>query len=403
MRMRTRIFEILVVAEAVVILCLPIHLRANSKTGQQGQQPVASAAAAKAVGAIKAVSASGLTLAPDSGTDVNVVVQDSTRIVRVEPGQKDLKGATPLRMQDLQVGDRILVRGKMSDDGKTVIASAIIAMKHSDVEAKQQRERDDWQKRGIGGLVKAVDTSTGTITISTVALGGAKSIAVHISKSAILRRYAPDSVKFDEAKPSTIDEIKAGDQLRTRGDRSADGGEFTAEEIVTGAFRNIAGTIGAIDTAASTMTVKDLIGKESLIVKITPDTQLRKLPPEMAQRIGMRLKGTPQGSGGEGAPPASNVPRPQGGGQSGYPGGQRPNGAPDFQQMVNRMPTVALAGFQKGDAVLIVSTEGTHSSGVTAISLLGGVEPILTASPNGQGMALSPWSLTPTEGDSGTQ
>jgi hypothetical protein len=401
MRLRIKVLLILVVAEAIVILGLPIQLWASSEREQQGQQPAAPAA--KAVGAIKAISTNGLTLAPDSGADVSVVIQDSTRIVRVEPDQKDLKSATPLRMQDLQVGDRILVRGKMSDDGRWMTAAAIIAMKHSDVEAKQQHEREDWQKRGIGGLVKSVDTPTATITVSVAGLGGNKSIAIHISKSTVLRRYAPDSVKFDEAKPCSIGEIKVGDQLRARGERSADGSEFGAEEIVAGAFRNIAGTISAVDTAANTMTVKDLIGKESLVVKITPDSQLRKLPPEMAQRIAMRMKGTPPGPGGQGAPPAANGPRPQGAASAGYNGGQRANAAPDFQQMVNRMPTVALADFQKGDAVMIVSTEGTHSGAVTAISLLGGVESILTASPNGQGMTLSPWSLTPSEGDSGTQ
>jgi hypothetical protein len=403
MRLRMKQFVALVITEFVVTLCSPAHVRSDSKKEGQSQQASAQAAVAKAVGAVKAINTNGLTVAPDSGADVVVGVGDFTRIVRVEPGQKDLKGATQLRFQDLQVGDRILVRGKISDDGKTLVAAAIIVMKHADVEAKQQKERDDWQKRGIGGLVKAVDASAGTITISAVTMGGTKSVAVHISKNTILRRYAPDSVKFDDAKPCMIGEIKAGDQLRARGDRNADGSELAAEEIVAGAFRNIAGTISAVDIAANTMTVKDLIAKESLVVRITPDTQLRKLPPEMSQRIAMRLKGTPPGSGAQGAPAAANAPRPQGGIQAGYSGGQHPNGAPDFQQMVNRMPTVALADFQKGDAVMIVSTEGNHSGGVTAISLLGGVEPILTASPNGQGMVLSPWSLGSSEGDSGTQ
>ena len=63
---------------------------------------------------------------------------------------------------------------------------------------------------------------------------------------------------------------------------------------------------------------------------------------------------------------------------------------------MNRLPASTLADFQKGDAVMVVSTQGTDAGGVTAITVLGGVEPILAATPAGnaaQAMLLSPWSL----------
>ena len=64
-----------------------------------------------------------------------------------------------------------------------------------------------------------------------------------------------------------------------------------------------------------------------------------------------------------------------------------------MQQMLSRLPAVTVSDFQKGDAVILVSTQGTDSE-VTAITLVGGVEPILTAAPvGGQAMILSPWSL----------
>ena len=66
--------------------------------------------------------------------------------------------------KDLQIGDRIFVRWKASDTAQPVNAIGIIAMKRADVDAKQQHERDDWQKRSIGGLVSAVDSANGTIT-----------------------------------------------------------------------------------------------------------------------------------------------------------------------------------------------------------------------------------------------
>ena len=146
-------------------------------------------------------------------------------------------------------------------------------------------------------------------------------------------------------------------------------------------------------------------------MKITQQTQLRKIPAQMAQMIAFRLKGAGAGaSGAGGAPgPGSAAPAggpPNGGQHSGSPGagaGAAGSGAAgagggrgDFQQIVNRLPASSLADFQKGDAVMVVSTQGTDAGGVTAITMLGGVEPILAAAPAGnasQAMMLSPWSL----------
>ncbi len=328
------------------------------------QQSEGKAPAAKQLGAIKAIKGSTITLTTDAGTNVDLLVADTTRIVSVEPGQKDLKSAKPMRFSDLQVGDRILVLGRPSTDAKSFTPSSIIAMKHSDLEAKQQHERDEWQKHGIGGLVSAVDPAAGTITIGVGSLGAVTNVAVQTTKSTIIRRYAPDSVKFDDARPGTLAEIKPGDQLRARGARSADGTTFTAEEIVTGAFRNIAGTISSIDAAANTVSVTDLITKQPVAVKISSESQIRKLPPEMAQRIAMRMKasaaggasGTPGNTAGSGAQGQANAPpNPSGQGAGNpAPGGGR---APDLQQFLSRLPPNTIADLQKGDAVMIVSTE----------------------------------------------
>jgi hypothetical protein len=356
-------------------------------------------------------------LTPDSGSDVTIQVQDATKFVRIAPGQKDLKDATPIQSTDVQPGDRILVRGKLADDGKTVVAASIIAMKKADIADKQSREREEWQKHGTGGLVSSVDTASNTISVALPAVGEKKTVAVHLSKDTILRRYAPDSVKFDDAKPAPVDQIKPGDQLRARGSRSSDGTEFTADEIVSGTFRNIAGTISALDASAGTITVQDLASKKSITVKITVESQLRKLPQPMAQRIAARLKGTPQdasaaapapgsttpaANAGAGQAPSTNGPpsgnsAPGGAGGMGRPGG---GGTGDLQQMISRMPAATLADLQKGDAVMIVATEGGPNSPSTAITLLGGVEPILEASPKSSASTiLSPWSLSTGGGE----
>jgi hypothetical protein len=363
----------------------------------QENQPASQSAGTRWIGAVKAIAGNAVTLTQDSGSDITVLVQDSTRMLRTAPGQTSLKDAAPIKLQDLQVGDRILVRGQASADAKSLVASAIVVMKRGDIEQKQQAERADWQKHGVGGLVSSVDPGSGTITISTMSMGTVNKLAVHISKDTVIRRYAPESVKFDDAKPGTLDQIKLGDQLRARGSRSADGSEFTAEEIVTGSFRNIAGTVASVDAGENTVNVMDAITKKPVSVKIAADSQIRKLPLMMAQRIAMRLKGDAGGgppSGGGAGGTVSSASQPGGGAHPGEAGGSRPSGGADFQQMLNRLPAATLADLQKGDAVMIVSTQGAATGGVTAITLLSGVEPILTSSSSAtQAALLSSWTL----------
>lgn len=364
--------------------------------------PAASAQApnaARPVGTLKSISGNNIVLSTDAGGDVTVVVQEGARLLRVEPGQKDLKEAVPISLQELLPGDRILVRGQLAPDGKTVLASAIIAMKKASITEKQTREREEWRRQGVGGLVSSVDPAADSIVITQQGMGEKKTVTIHLSKDTIIRRYAPDSIKFDDAKPARLEEIKPGDQLRARGTRSAEGSELAAAEIVCGTFRNIAGTISSIDTSANTITVQDLATKKPVTLRIAGDSQLRKLPLQMAQGVAMRLRRAEPGSQNA---PAGSVSATQGArsgemqtsGGSGGPGGAGRNGGGggDFQQALNRMPPATLAELQKGDAVMIVATEGGLP---LVITLLGGVEPILQASPNSNASTiLSPWSLS---------
>jgi Domain of unknown function (DUF5666) len=396
-----------------------VHEQARA---QETQPAAAMAPTARKVGTVKSINGNTLVVTPDSGADVAVTVQDSTRIVQLAPGQTDLKTAPPMLLKEVQVGDRMLVRGAPGSAADSIVAASIVVMKATDVAKKKQQELQDWQKRGVGGIVSAIDAATGSVT---VAVTPAVSFTVKTSKDTRFLRYAPNSIQFSDAQKGTFDQIKTGDQLRARGSRSAYGKELIAEEVISGTFRNIAGTITAIDSGAGAVTVKDILAKKSVVVKLTADSQLRKLPPPLAQRIAFFLKGSPAGSspGGASASPAAAGGAASGaaaggataaGPGSGGPGGDAPGGGqsraggggpPDFQQMVNRLPAVTLADLHKDEAVMIVSTSGTGGSEVAAITLLSGVEPILTASPNGMGAAalLSGWNLSAPGGDGGPQ
>lgn len=388
---------------ALVFFGLALQSGAVRLKAQDSQAPASQLPVARALGTVKAISGKNIALTPDAGNEISITLQDGARLLRVEPGEKDLKNAVPLALQDLQPGDRVLVRGKMAEDGKSLLAASLIAMKKMDIAQKQFHEREEWQRHGVGGLVSAVDPSSGTITITTTALGANKNVVIHVSQGTVLRRYSANSVKFDDAKPAPIGEVKPGDQLRARGSRSADGSEVTADEIVSGSFRNIAGTITSIDSSAGTITVMDLSSKKPVVIKVSGESQLRKLPPPMAQRIAARLKGTsadapPASATGAGSREASatnarSTTGPTADADSARRSGQNPA---DLQQAIGRMPAAALSDLNKGDAVMIVATQ---DGGVTAITLLAGVEPILEASPkNGQSI-LSPWSLSAGGGD----
>ena len=369
---------------------------------------------AKRIGTVKAVNGSTLTL-DSSGSEVAVNVQPGARILQLPPGAKDLKSATPLQLQDLKVNDTIRARGTSSADGKTLTALEVIVITRAAVAAVGDQLRQDWQKRGVGGRVESVDASTGDVVVATPTFSGKKTLLVHTNTSTVVYRYAPQSAKPEDAKPSAVKDIQSGDQLRARGNRNADGSEMTAEEIFAGVFPQFAATVKSVDASEGILSVQDLVSKKTVQVKVTADSQVHKIPAEMAQGFAMRLKG--MAGGGQGAPGGAAAPKPAANSQVGGPpggmppgggigGGMRAGGAPDFQRMLSRLPSSSLTelNLQKGDAVIILATEGTPNGPHTAITLLSGVEPILQAAPSaGQAMMLTPWSLGGAPGGDASQ
>jgi Domain of unknown function (DUF5666) len=345
------------------------------------------AAPTRVVGSVTAISGQSITVKPDKGEPVTLTIADTARILETQPGAKTLAGATPIQLSGVAVGDRILAAVHPSADGSGLTATTLIAMKQSAIAERRKAEEADWQRRGVGGLVKTVDDATGTLTIAS----GPRTITIHATPQTVIRRYSTDSIKFSDTQPSTLTAIHPGDQLRARGNHTADGSEVTAEEIVAGTFRNIAGTVLSIDPAANTVTVKDLATKKPVIIHITPESQMHKLPAQIAQYLATSLK-RPSGQGAQQAGnEAGHEPSqaehaeaaPQAGAQQGN----------DLSRMLERTPPVQLSELHKGDAVMIVATEGTPGS-ATAVTLVAGVEPILTASPSAsQSMFSASWNV----------
>jgi len=390
-KIRGLVLSLLLPLNALSIAFVPVSAMAQASTPNPN----------RFLGTITTVGTGLLTVKTDAGVERKVTVPDGIKLQRIAPGEKDLSKAATIQFSELAVGDRVLVRIAPEPNTDPVSAISIIAIPQADLAQKQQREREDWQRNGVGGLVKSVDTGTGIVVITSGAGLTQKTITLHTSPATILRRYASDSVSFDQAKPAPIAVIQVGDQLRARGTKNPDGTDVTAEEVVSGSFRNISGTINTVNATAMTLTLKDLVTKQTVTVHVGPDAQMRKLPEMMAKILANLTKpadSTASQTGNKPAmPPAQGAtaggPPPGAGGPPAGMGGPPTGGrGGDLQQMLNRAPAIHIADLQKGDAIMLVSTQGTAE--VTAITLLAGVEPLLEAPASTQNMLLSGWNMS---------
>ena len=256
------------------------------------------------VTAVKA-DANQLSLKGDKGEDVTVTTTDRTLILRIPPGETDPKKGSKIALSALSPGDRAVIIGATPSDPKAWTATAVLIMSKSDVASLQQKDQDDWKKRGTTGTVTAIDPAAKTVTIKS----GSRTFTVQPSDKTSFHRYAPDSARFSDAKPSSFAEIKTGDQLRVLGNKGEDGASIHAEKIAFGSFRQIAATVTAINPQTGELTVKDLATKKPLTIKVDADSTMRKLPEQAARMLARRYAPGAQQAQGGGAPTSGSRTR----------------------------------------------------------------------------------------------
>jgi hypothetical protein len=376
-------------------LSLPsLSLYAQSSTAP----PAATPHAANILGTVTAVGNDTVRIHGQGANtaDLSVTITPQTRLLKTAPGETSLRNASPMQLGDLAVGDRVLVRPASNGDAQHPTAAILVAMKQGDIAQKHEQESTDWQQRGVAGIVQSADPATGIVTLR--AQGGAPPLAVHVTGATAVRRYAPDSTSFADTHKAALSDIHPGDQLRARGDKDATGSALTAEEIVTGSFQNIAGTVLATDAAANTISLTDLQTKKPLTLHLEATAQLRKLPPEIAARLAHRA-GTPtSGSPAQNATAHEHAPE---GALSGAPAGGEARLRGGTAAMLERSPSITLADLKKGDAVMIVAS-GPGAIQPTAITVIAGVEPLLQASPEASaGLFSASWNLGSSGGEGG--
>ena len=365
-----------------------------------GQAP----AVVSVIGEVKAIdsTANQMVVRADSGVLFNVTLSDKTQYLRVAPGETSLAKATKITLADVGAGDRVLARGRGVAEQKTVPALQVVVMSKADLAKKQEQERAEWRRRGVSGIVASLNPSTQEITVSSRTMMGApQAVIIPVTDKVMMRRYPPDTIpKYSDAKPSKFEEVKVGDQLRALGDKTPDGTHLTAEEVVFGTFKIAGGTVTAIDVAANQIKINDLQTKKPLKIILKPESVLRRYP-----QGGMFGGG---GAGGPGAAPnaapgaANAAPgaaqgqaqqRPQGAGPGGPQGGGPGRSGMNMADLLERLPIISINDLKVGDTIIMSSLQASDPTQLTAISLVTGIEPLLTmmaARPQAGGQAGRP-------------
>ncbi len=347
-----------------VLAVFALALLAFTSALAQGNDPAITAT--RVFGKITEINAPAgqFTVKTEAGSVVTVNVNDKTTYERMPPGETDRSKATKITLTDISVGDGVYARGYVATDRKSVPAQDVIVVSQSDIAKKQEKERAEWRQRGLSGVITSLNPQTKEITVTTRSAAGP----------------APDSVKFSDAKKSSFEELKVGDQFRAKGDKSADGTHFTAEEIVTGSFRTVGGSVVGVDAATGEIKLNDIQTKQPLTVVVRKDTILKRIPPEFIQMMMSMGPGGPGGAAGAGgaggqrpAGATSQGGPPAGGGQGGPP-----SGGFDIQRLIDNLPATTLADLKPGEMIILSSSTGADPSRVTAITLVAGVEPIFT-------------------------
>jgi hypothetical protein len=351
----------------------------------------------RVIGVVSAVdsAANAVSIKTDAGEVYAISVSPETKLLRLAPGEKDLSKAEPIQFADIAVGDRVLAQGPLKDAEKTLQAVRIIDMSQADIAKKNQQEQADWRKRGSAGVVTLKDEAASQITFRLPSMAGdGEVVKVVLTPKTVLKRYAQDSVKYADAKTSTLAEMEKGDQIRVLGNKDEASGAIQAEQVVSGSFVNVAATVTSVDVAAGLVQAKNIETGKPVTIKITAETNLRRMP---------QMSGMPGGAGQPGdAPGASGGQRPagtpaaaQGGGaakpgaEQGAPGAARSGGqgaaggqggarrGGDFSRFMEFMPKIGVDTLKPGETIVVASGKSPNPGEMTAITVLAGADSLV--------------------------
>jgi hypothetical protein len=349
--MRNRLTVIVLTASAFVITGVaitPAQTQQSDVTKQSKSEN--SAAQNRVLGEVMTIDAphKQLSLKTADSKPAIVTLNDNTVYRRVPPGEINLDKAASISLEDIAAGDRVLVKGKLDE---SFVARVVIVMSKTDIAEKHARDREAWLKRGVSGVITALNPEKKDITLRT-SLGASpnNTITAVAAEGGTFRRYS-GSVKFKDARLSSFAELKVGDQLRALGEKSADGSQYVAQEIVSGTFRTISGRIISVDPTTREVKFTDAQTQKPLTVVVIEDSSLRRLAPDLVKLLLQKS--------------ASSGSESSTGNQT------------DLQDRVEKSSVITLADLKPGDAIIVSSIAGAEPSRITAVLLAAGVEELV--------------------------
>ena len=373
-----------------LFLFLSVALLGLAPAGAQGRQ--ASAPKQQVIGEITAVdpSARTVTVRPDAGEPVTLTTTEQTTYTRMPQGVTDLKLGERVTFAEVRVGDRVLAPGVPAAGGPA--ARLILMARAGGGPGGGGREAG----RRLNGRVVSVDAAKKLIVVQARGREGQERVTVDASSAARVLRYAPDSMRPADAVAGSLADVRAGENIRATGERSADGATFKAEEVLTGSFARFVGTVSGIDAQRNELVVKTddgasvrlSFGARSSLRRITPEFEqtLAKQRAEAEQRREQR-RAERQQQGGQ-AQGEAGARREGGRGRRGDGQGRGDGNGPrrgggaggnNFQQMFDTLPAVTLAELKKGDVVVVTVTPGADASRATVVSLVTGAPETIRA------------------------
>ncbi len=302
-----------------------------------------------------------LVVKTDAGAQQTVAFSESTRFLRLRPGATTLPEGTPVAPGDIEAGDRVLCRGGQGAQGVWT-ASLVAVMKRADLDERQAREREDWRRRGVSGVVVGLDPAAREITMRVA--GSRAQLVVASDARTVFRRYAPGSLRFADARPSSFADLAVTDQVRVLGNRDAERPRILAEQVVAGAYRVVRGVLSEVDASKGLVSVRVTPphepappGRSGLVsVTVGRDALVRRLPPMLVMRL---LRAAEDASRSQGGPPGVEA-----GGERSAPR------APDPDELLERLPPISLQDLHKDDEIAALGPRTPELDSLTAIKLV---------------------------------
>ncbi|HEY8459706.1 MAG TPA: hypothetical protein VIM99_04960 [Blastocatellia bacterium] len=315
----------------------------------------------RVIGEVRLVdrTANKISVKTDAGEIVDVAFDSRTTYLKTPPGQVTLDNASKASLSDVAPQDRIMARGRIVED-KTLPANQIIVMSRADIQQARAREQARWRERGIVGVITAVP-SDGKLeaTARVHDQGGARTMTLAFTENTRFRRYAPDSVNFEDAKPSSFADIKAGDQVRALGDKTPDGSRAVIEEIVSGSFLTVSGSVIATNAEAGEVKIAQLSNRRPLAISLGRNSKVRRASPQMIALLVEKSLAASTAQQPQNQPKPATAPR-----------------GPDLQELFEQAPQIPITEIKPGEIIIVSSAKGSDPSKIIAIAILTGVDQV---------------------------